>query len=175
MRSMGWAPPGNPNSKSLAKMFKSISHAPLRPRRNPRKMTVANEENIMRALGRLPACGAKSWRMIFSVLLATLAFPMSADADNAKDIRAGEALAMKACLPCHVIPSHPSQQQASPPSGPPFEEIAKGSKAAPEALRVFLLSTRSNVSHPGAMPNPGLTEDEIPLISAYLASLRKVK
>ena len=69
----------------------------------------------------------------------------------------------------------PIQQQAPPPSGPSLEEIAKGSKAAPEALRIFLLSTQSNVGHPGSMPNPKLTEDQIRLISAYLSSLRNAK
>lgn len=138
-------------------------------------MACANEKNVMQTLGRLPGCHTNFVRTISPVLVATLAFPAFADADNVKDIQVGKELAMKVCSPCHVIPSHPIQEQASRPSGPPFEEIAKGSKATPEALRVFLFSTHRNVSHPGAMPNPGLTEEEVQLISAYLTSLRKAK
>jgi cytochrome c1 len=138
-------------------------------------MACANEKNVMQTLGRLPGCRTNFVRMVSPVLVAMLAFPAFADADKVKDIQVGKELAMKVCSPCHVIPSHPIQEQASRPSGPPFEEIAKGSKATPEALRVFLFSTHSNVSHPGAMPNPGLTEEEVQLICAYLTSLRKAK
>ena len=53
-------------------------------------------------------------------------------ADEASDAREGEALATKICSDCHVV---------SPKVGPPFAEIAKGSRAAPEALRDFLHST----------------------------------
>jgi hypothetical protein len=57
----------------------------------------------------------------------------------------------------------------SPKVGPPFAEIAKGSRAAPEALRDFLHSTHSDVGHPGATtPNPALTERQIDEIVAYL-------
>ena len=113
-------------------------------------------------------------RAIFAIL-ATLGFTAFAGADNAQDVRGGKELAVRVCSPCHAMAAQPIQEQAAPPSGPSFEEIAKGTKATPEALRVFLLSTQSNVGHPGGMPNPKLTEDQIHLISAYLSSLRDVK
>ena len=87
-------------------------------------------------------------------------------ADEASDIRSGQALASKVCLPCHVVAERP---------GPTFAEIAKGGHAAPDTLLAFLRSTHSNVSHPVAMPNPGLTEGQIDQISAYLGSLRATK
>ena len=39
-------------------------------------------------------------------------------------------------------------------------------------MRNFLRSTHSNISHPSAMPNPELTEQQIDDIAAYIASLR---
>jgi cytochrome c2 len=53
-------------------------------------------------------------------------------ANEASDVKAGQALAIKVCSPCHVV---------SQPVGPPFAEIAKGPRAAPDALRNFLHST----------------------------------
>ena len=79
---------------------------------------------------------------------------------------------MKACSPCHLVGAHPSGARASHRAGPAFADIARSSKAAPEALRDFLHSTQNGVSHPLNMPNPHLTEEQIHLISAYLSSLR---
>jgi len=87
-------------------------------------------------------------------------------ADEASDIRVGQDLAAKVCSPCHAV--------AGPP-GLSFAEIAKGTHAAPDALRALLTSTQSDVSHPYAMPNPELTERQIDEISAYLDSLRGAK
>lgn len=95
-----------------------------------------------------------------------------AQADDAEAVRAGWALAVKECSSCHVIAAPPISNHTHPPVGPSFEVIAKGTKSTPEALRAFLLSTHSNISHPGAMPRPPLTEDQIRLIAAYMSSLR---
>jgi hypothetical protein len=54
-------------------------------------------------------------------------------------------------------------------------DIAKGDHASPNALRNFLRSTHSDVSHPGATPNPGLTDAQIRSIAAYLSTLRGSK
>ena len=128
----------------------------------------------MQSIGKNRA-GQKSFVRAVFVLIATLSFVAAACADDARNIREGKELAMTVCSPCHVIAPQPSQQPAPPPPGPSFEEIAKGSKASPETLRIFLLSTQSNVGHPGGMPNPKLTEAQIRLISAYLSSLRNTK
>lgn len=100
--------------------------------------------------------------------LAALAFAAwlasgFASADESADARAGQELAIKACSPCHVV---------SAPTGPSFADIAKGQHAEPEALRDFMRSTHSDVSHPGAMPTPELTDGQIEEIAAYLATLR---
>lgn len=123
----------------------------------------------MATLRRLSAC------VIFAVAMA-LALSPFALAENAKDIREGRELAERACSSCHLISStSPVQEKGPSRPGPPFEEIAKGPKATLEALRIFLLSTQSTVSHPGAMPNPGLNEEQIRLVASYLSSLRKAK
>lgn len=119
-----------------------------------------------------------SWTSLLRAVLSaggTLALVACAAAENAKDIRAGREFAVKTCSPYHIVPSQLIQEQPSRPSGPSFEEITKSAKAAPEALRVFLLSTHSSVSHPGAMPNLGLAEDQMRLISAYVSSFRKAE
>jgi mono/diheme cytochrome c family protein len=96
-----------------------------------------------------------------------------AQAAEANAVRAGEKLAEQRCASCHAMT--PRSPDAAPLAGPSFADIAKGSKSAPEVFRSFLLSTHSTVSHPGAMPRPLLTEEEIRLIFAYLASLRDEK
>jgi cytochrome c551/c552 len=88
---------------------------------------------------------------------AALAAP--ALADQAKD---GEALADRLCGRCHVV----SQQV-----GPAFVDIAKGAHASRDALRDFLRGTHSDVSHPNAMPAPELSEQQIDVLAAYIASL----
>ncbi len=96
-------------------------------------------------------------------IAATVGLCANGVADEASDARAGLELAKSVCSPCHVV---------SQAVGPPFAEIAKGPRAAPEALRDFVHSTGSDVSHPSAMPNPSLTDRQIDEITAYLATLR---
>ena len=102
----------------------------------------------------------------FVTIAQTIGMCPDSWADEASDIRAGQELASKVCSPCHVVAERP---------GPTFAEIAKGGRAAPDTLLAFLRSTHSNVSHPGGMPNPELTERQIEQISAYLESLRAMK
>ena len=90
----------------------------------------------------------------------------AAFADEASEVKAGQELAEKICTPCHVV---------SEKVGSPFPDIAKGDHATPAALRDFLRTTHSDVSHPGAMPTQELTEQEIDELAAYIASLRPAK
>ena len=90
----------------------------------------------------------------------SLAFVGPAFADDAKD---GEALANQLCARCHVV-SHEV--------GPAFAEIAKGPHASRDSLRDFLRATHADVSHPGAMPAPELSEHQIDALAAYIAGLR---
>jgi mono/diheme cytochrome c family protein len=102
----------------------------------------------------------------------TLSLKASAEPFDATDIQAGRELSLKWCSPCHVMPSQSSKESAPSLTGAPFSEIAKGSKATHENLTLFLLSTHSNIAHPGGMPRLELTETQIRQIAAYLSSLR---
>lgn len=108
------------------------------------------------------------------VMLASLTCVSAlARAEDMAAILAGRELAAKKCSPCHAMPEASEHSQThSPAAAPSFLAIAAGAKATHEALRAFLQSTSANVSHPGAMPHPGLTEAQIDLVAAYVASLR---
>ena len=95
----------------------------------------------------------------------------SASADEAADIRAGRDMAARLCAQRH----DPSPQAEETPVGAtarPLRLIARSENLGPEALKVFLRSTSNSVSHPGVMPGPGLTEEQIRQMSAFLTSLR---
>ena len=102
---------------------------------------------------------------ISAILLlgAAIGLLSPARADDQNNARSGEQLAQKLCSPCHLVGQL---------SGPSFADIARGDRASPDALRNFLRSTHANVSHPGAMPNPELSDEQIRSIAAYLSSLR---
>jgi mono/diheme cytochrome c family protein len=133
------------------------------------------EQNALRTVRRIMAAMKKCTDTIFVGLCAFFICEARATPFDAIDVEAGRELAVKACSACHAIPSQSNQERASSLSGPAFSEIAKGSKATHEKLRVFLLSTHSNVGHPGGMPSPTLTEEQIWRIAAYLSSLRDAK
>ena len=105
---------------------------------------------------------------ISAILLvgAAIGLLCPARADDQNNARSGEQLAQELCSPCHLVGQL---------SGPSFADIARGDRASPDALRDFLRSTHANVSHPGAMPTPDLSDDQIRSIAAYLSSLRGAK
>lgn len=70
------------------------------------------------------------------------------------------------------MPSDGGGTQPSELPGRSFQEIAKGDKAAPDALWAFLKTAHNSISHPGNMPSQELTEQQIRLIYAYVSSLR---
>ena len=108
--------------------------------------------------------------------LATEVLAVSpARAESAAAIQAGKDLAIDKCAPCHIVSAQTSEPRPSKSVGPSFMEIAQSSKAAPEALRGFLRSTSSSVSHPAAMPHLELTDEQIGAIAAYLSSLRQTR
>ncbi len=116
---------------------------------------------------------ARIYPIIVSIALgAALSLKASADPVDATDVQAGSELSLKRCSHCHAMPSQPSKEPGSSLTEAPFSEIANGSKGTHENLRVFLLSTHSNVAHPGGMPRLELTETQIRQIAAYLSSLR---
>jgi mono/diheme cytochrome c family protein len=105
-------------------------------------------------------------------LCATIGVCGWARADDAADIRAGRELATEVCSRCHAMPTDVVGTQPPVLSGPPFQEIAKSDRAAPDALWAFLKTAHNSVSHPGNMPSQDLTEQQIRLIYAYVKSLR---
>jgi mono/diheme cytochrome c family protein len=108
-------------------------------------------------------------------VIAVFSACAQARADADADARAGEALAANVCAPCHALPAQAGGNQKSALPGRSFLEIANSDKAAPGALWEFLHTANNSVSHPGNMPSPMLNEDQIRLISAYIATLRASK
>jgi len=100
---------------------------------------------------------------------ATIGLCGWASADEASDIRGGKELATEVCSRCHAMPT---QTVEGRPPGPSFLEIARGNKAAPDTLWAFLKTAHNSISHPGNMPSQELTEQQIRLLYAYIASLR---
>jgi mono/diheme cytochrome c family protein len=91
-------------------------------------------------------------------------------ADDLNDVQAGRELAVEKCSSCHA--DNPVTGGPAGSAGRSLATIAKSDKAAPDSLPAFLRSAHNSVSHPGNMPNPELTEQQIRLISAYLVFLR---
>jgi len=91
------------------------------------------------------------------------------------DARAGRETAEKFCAPCHVVAPDQKQATVLKPPAAPLAEIARGPKGDEWTLRTFLASTHSSVSHPGAMPNPQLSAQQILDVTAYILSLRDVR
>jgi len=108
------------------------------------------------------------WGWISPILLvgAAIGLLAPARAEGQNGARSGEQLAQKLCSSCHLVQQLP---------GPSFADIARGDRASPDALRNFLRSTHSDVSHPGGMPTPELSDEQIRSIAAYLNSLRGAK
>ena len=113
-----------------------------------------------------PMLRQRRFAAVFAAIVLTFDHGACAGAEDAKDVRAGQELALRVCSPCHIV---------AQPSGPTFAEIAKGSHASLEALRTFLRTSHSSVSHPATMPHLDLTAEQIRLISDDLASLREAK
>jgi mono/diheme cytochrome c family protein len=128
-------------------------------------------DSRMRALGGSMTTGTQKCGHAFFLWTGvavglTIVLDGAGFADEASQVKAGQELAEKICSPCHAV---------SEKVGSPFPDIAKGDHATPTALRDFLRTTHANVSHPGAMPNPELTEQEIDELAAYIGSLRPSK
>ncbi len=109
-------------------------------------------------------CAAMTLAMTLAIAAAPPGRAQPADA------KAGETLAQERCAPCHGVAGGGGAESKRAQT---LEEIAKGPKGGSNALRDFLHSTQANVSHPGAMPNLGLSERQTADLSAYLATLRK--
>ncbi len=83
----------------------------------------------------------------------------------------GHELARHTCTMCHLV----DPGQTNPPDhvgGPTFQSVADRPDVTVQTLRKHLRTTHTNAMVPLAMPNPGLTEDELVKIISYIISLR---
>ncbi len=83
----------------------------------------------------------------------------------------GHELARHICSSCHLV----DPGQVNPPDhvgGPTFQSVADRSDVTVQSLRRHLRNTHTNAMVPLAMPNPGLTEDELVKIISYIISLK---
>lgn len=86
-----------------------------------------------------------------------------AGAQGAKDVRQGQALAVRVCSICHGIRPGEVSTAAGAPN---FYTVAVTPGMTPLALRVALQTPHHS------MPNLALTNDEIADVTAYIFSLR---
>lgn len=106
-------------------------------------------------------------------LMSAATTPATSETPRVANSRAGREVADKICAACHVVASDQKQAPVSKPPAPSFEQIARGPKGDDWTLRTFLASTHSSISHPDAMPNPQLSDDQIRDVTAYILSLRE--
>jgi len=94
--------------------------------------------------------------------LFTLLFPLSVNAEEPGDPRAGRAFAQAHCAQCHGRHVSPNVD------APPFVNVAKTPGMTGRALAVFL-----QTSHP-TMPNFVVGKKDRNNVIAYIMSLRRV-
>jgi mono/diheme cytochrome c family protein len=85
----------------------------------------------------------------------------------------GASLVQTVCAQCHQI--DPNQPPTAEPRdrAPSFRQIADDPRLTRPVLRRFLRNTHASLLRPMAMPNPGLTDDEIAQVIAYIDAVRR--
>jgi mono/diheme cytochrome c family protein len=105
--------------------------------------------------------------LLLAGLLGALVFGRAAQAaDEHGDPATGQAFALQACTPCHVV----SRRQVSPPRfavAPSFDAIANAPTTTPSGLHAFL-----STPHP-TMPNLILSPEEQRNVIGYIMSLKR--
>jgi mono/diheme cytochrome c family protein len=102
-------------------------------------------------------------RLVVSVALL---FPLSVNAEESGDPRAGLAFARKNCAECHAVTG--SEDKSPNPNAPTFTSVAKTSGMTGRALAVWL-----QTSHP-TMPNFMIAQEDRDNVIAYIMSLQPV-
>lgn len=113
--------------------------------------------------------------VVASALFA-VSFAVSASAAEpaaADDARAGRALSLKLCTPCHVVSPDQELPPILRPPAPSFRAIANRPTTTDDSLRRFLTHTHASLRDVSGMPNPQLTEDQVREAAAFIMSLRK--
>jgi len=125
------------------------------------------------AFGRRPQVKRRVALAILGIFVAVSALSARAEDQTATDdVKAGNALALRLCTPCHVV--LPDQEMA-PVLRPPatsFRTIANRPSTTEESLRHFLAETHSSMRNLKSMPNPKLNDDQIRQAVAFLLSLK---
>jgi mono/diheme cytochrome c family protein len=102
---------------------------------------------------------------------AFLSVSASKAAPDELAIQMGHGLAERLCTNCHAI--EPGKfNKPGHVGGPSFQSVANRPDINADSLREHLRMTHSNAMIPLAMPNPGLSEDELMKIVSYILSLR---
>ncbi len=115
----------------------------------------------------------KGFTMAAVLCALTAAISVRAEEPSAADdIRAGRALSLQVCTPCHVVSSDQETAPILRPPAPSFRSIANRPGTTEESLRRFLNETHRSLSRSGGMPNPKLTEDQVRQAAAFLMSLK---
>jgi len=102
---------------------------------------------------------------MFMTCSLSSAFAQSPPQDDA---RAGRALALNQCYPCHIVSSDQefSPIFTGPPKPPNFDAIANKAGTTAESLREFLSTRHASVTM------SLLTDDEMRKIISFILSLR---
>lgn len=93
-----------------------------------------------------------------------LLFPLSANAQEPGDPRAGFAFARANCAECHAV--RDTEKESPNPKAPTFASVAKTPGMTGRALAVWM-----QTSHP-TMPNFIVGEEDRDNVIAYIMSLR---
>jgi len=89
------------------------------------------------------------------------------------DVQKGHHLAVLVCSNCHVAGPDQLIDPVLRPPAPSFKSIAQRTTTSADTIRTFLTTTHRDMSNPGGMPNPELTDFQLRHVTAYLLSLGK--
>ena len=121
-------------------------------------------------------CASLVMTLVVATALFAASFALSASAAEpaaADDARAGRALSLKLCTPCHVVSPDQELPPILRPPAPSFLVIANRPSTTNESLRRFLTQTHASLRDVSGMPNPQLTEDQVREAAAFIMSIRK--
>lgn len=106
----------------------------------------------------------RTWRTL--AVVAAFLLPVSANAQEPGDARAGLSFAKKNCAECHAI--RQGETESPNPEAPSFDSVAKTRGMTGRALAVWL-----QTSHP-TMPNFLISRTDRNNVISYIMSLKPV-
>lgn len=106
----------------------------------------------------------RAWRGL--AVVAVLLLPVSVNAQEPGDARAGLSFAKKNCTACHAV--RQGETESPNPEAPSFDSVAKTRGMTGRALAVWL-----QTSHP-TMPNFLISREDRDNVISYIMSLKPV-